>query len=120
MMLNASGITPPPAPEFAPYDFFTQENIFTKNILDIITPSDIAGVGIGFQNLSNLLSSFGEIDAQMTYASDVDLKTFRQNLIKLINTKDTYVIGFYDSMRLGLADTVLRARGYLVVSPPAV
>ena len=78
MALNTLGITPPTAPQWYPYDYWDQENIFSREVLEKVKPiSGVDAGGITLAQLETLLDLSGA-KAEKTFASDTDVDSFRK------------------------------------------
>lgn len=78
MALNTLGITPPTAPQWYPYDYWDQENIFSREVLEKVKPiSGVDSGGITLAQLETLLDLSGA-KAEKTFASDTDVDSFRK------------------------------------------
>jgi hypothetical protein len=78
MALNTLGITPPTAPQWYPYDYWDQENIFSREVLEKVKPiSGVDAGGITLAQLETLLDLSGA-KAEKTFASDTDVDAFRK------------------------------------------
>lgn len=77
MALNTLGITPPTAPRWYPYDYWDQDNIFSREVLEKVAPvSEVDGGGITLEQLETLLNLSGA-RAEKTFAADTDVDAFR-------------------------------------------
>lgn len=78
MALNTLGITPPTAPQWYPYDYWDQDNIFSREVLEKVKPvSGVDAGGITLEQLETLLDLHGA-KAEKTFASDTDVDAFRK------------------------------------------
>jgi len=77
MALNALGVTPPTSPQWYPYSYWDQDNIFTREVLEAVKPvSSINADGITLEQLQTLLN-LSRAKADKTFASDTDVDAFR-------------------------------------------
>jgi hypothetical protein len=78
MALNALGIRPPTAPRWYPYSYWTQDNIFSTEVLKEVKPmSGVDADGITLEQLERLLNLSGA-RAEKVFASDANVDTFRK------------------------------------------
>lgn len=92
MVLNALGVTPPPAPDWYPYHYWDQSNIFTEAVLKALKPpTQIEGNGITLDELATLLETSG-VRVERTFASEVDVATFRAKAIEALRRPDVYLV----------------------------
>ncbi|MGL5804318.1 MAG: phytochelatin synthase family protein [Xenococcaceae cyanobacterium] len=58
MVLNALSITAPKAPEYYPFNVFTQDNFFNSKARSVIAPEIVSFMGITLEQLGKLLETY--------------------------------------------------------------
>lgn len=92
MALNTLGIAPPTAPRWYPYDYWDQDNIFSREVLEKVAPvSEVDGGGITLQQLETLLDLSGA-RAEKTFAEDTDVDAFRKAAREALADPDAVLI----------------------------
>lgn len=100
MALNALGITRPTAPQWYPYDYWDQENIFTKEVLEKVEPvSRVNAEGITLEQLETLLNLSGA-RAEKRFASDMDVDSFRRTARQAIADPGAILLVNFDRAEL--------------------
>jgi hypothetical protein len=78
MALNALGIKPPVSPQWYPYSYWDQDNIFSEQVLKAVKPvSGVNADGITLEQLQTLLNLSGA-KAEKMFASDTGVDDFRK------------------------------------------
>ncbi|HEY9659156.1 MAG TPA: phytochelatin synthase family protein, partial [Allocoleopsis sp.] len=80
MVLNALDVEAPVAPEYQPFHFFTQQNVFdSPQTRQVLSPDVVARQGMTLEELGNLLASYS-IDVQVYHADtdSTDMDKFRE------------------------------------------
>jgi hypothetical protein len=103
MALNALGVSRPTAPQWYPYDYWDQRNIFSDKVLENVdTVSGVNGDGITLEQLETLLSLSG-VRADKSFASDTDVESFRGAARAAIADPDAIVLVNFGRAALGQA-----------------
>jgi Phytochelatin synthase len=100
MVLNALGVPAPTTPEYAPFHFFTQENILNEATEHIIPQAAIAKNGMNLDQLSALLTTYG-VDAVAHHASELTVDTFRKQIIEEMKASNHFVLVNYLRKEIG-------------------
>lgn len=92
MALNTLGIERPLAPKWYPYNYWDQDNIFTRDVLEKVKPvSGVDAGGITLEQLETLLDLSGA-KAEKTFASETDVDAFRKAARATIADPDAILI----------------------------
>jgi hypothetical protein len=103
MALNALGIKPPVSPQWYPYSYWDQDNIFSEEVLKEVKPvSGINAGGITLEELQTLLNLSGA-KAEKVFASDTDVDAFRQAARAAIADPNAILIVNFGRAQLGQA-----------------
>jgi glutathione-S-conjugate glycine hydrolase len=101
MALNALGIKPPTAPRWYPYNYWTQDNIFSAEVLKKVKPvSGIDAGGITLEQLQTLLNLSGA-KAEKMFASDTGVDAFRKAARATIADPNAILIVNFGRAQLG-------------------
>ncbi len=79
---------------YYPYKYFTQNNIFTKAVLSIATPSQVNANGLTLNELSNVFKSYG-LNVETYHASTMSKDNAIKILISKINDPNSRVVMNY-------------------------
>lgn len=111
MVLNSSGLPAPQPAGFAPYRFFTQEDIFAPNGTTIFAADWIRHHGLTLDQLGQLATHEG-LSVQLVHATTNGLAQFRTQASTALATPGQYVIINFNRASIG-------AEGYGHFSPLA-
>jgi hypothetical protein len=89
--LNSLDIPSPDAPQIFPYKFFTQDNLFTDDVLHIRPPHDVEKNGNTLDQLASMLAVF-EVDVAVQHADEVTAAACRTLLVDALRAPDKRVI----------------------------
>ena len=110
-VLNSLGIEAPPDPQIYPYTMFTQDNIFTDEVLHHRRPLEIEKGGNTLEQLAAVLTAL-HVRVDTYFGSDLDASETRRSLQRVLETPDQRVIVDFDRK-------VLRQKGSGHFSPLA-
>lgn len=99
-VLNSLGIDAPDEPQIYPYKMFTQDNIFTDEVLHHRRPLEVEKGGSTLEQLATMLGAL-PIKVDTYYGSDLDLESCRQLLIETLASSDRRVIVDFNRKTLG-------------------
>lgn len=100
MLLNTLDVPAPVDSKHLPYHFFTQDNIFTPEVVTISPQENIAHKGMTIAILEKILNVF-HLKTILTYANNVSLEQFRKMLVSEMKQPQTLVIANYSRATLG-------------------
>lgn len=80
-VLNSLAIDAPEDPQIYPYTMFTQENIFTHNVLQRRRPLDVEMGGNTLEQLADILDAL-DVEVETYFGADYDLNRCREILIE--------------------------------------
>ena len=100
MVLNASGTPAPDTPEYAPYKYFTQDNVLNAETDAILPREVVAKIGTTLEQLGALVAYHG-LAAEVHHAGDETLDAFRANARAALAAHDHFVIVNYLRTALG-------------------
>ncbi len=75
-VLNSLDVASPISPLIYPYQVFTEDNIFTREVLEVKPVSAVEQVGLTLEELARLLEAHG-VTVDFTYGPDATLDQFR-------------------------------------------
>ncbi|MDE1569342.1 phytochelatin synthase family protein [Aquabacter sediminis] len=93
MALNALRVAPPLSPQWYPYEYWDQQNIFSRAVLEVKPVLAVQSQGLTLEELTRLLNAAGA-KAEAVHAQDTDLAAFRtaarkaladENAVLLVN-----------------------------------
>jgi hypothetical protein len=100
MVLNASQIPAPSAPEFDPFRTFTQDNVLDDSS-DAVLPRDILlRKGMTLDQLGGFLA-LHPLKIDVRHAGDTTLEDFRASAVSYLNQRDHFVLVNYLRMAIG-------------------
>lgn len=100
MVLNASQIPAPSAPEFDPFRTFTQDNVLDDST-DAVLPRDILlRKGMTLSQLGGVLA-LHPLKVDVRHAGDTTLEDFRTSAVSYLNRKGHFVLVNYLRMAIG-------------------
>src|SRR3990167_8619961 len=76
MILNSTGITAPEDSQHQPYHYFNQDDFFTDQIKEIITPEEVLDHGIKLSLLNQIIQTYG-LKTKLFYANNLTMENFR-------------------------------------------
>lgn len=100
MTLNALQIEAPSTAVYAPFQLYTQENIFTPTVLKIITPTIINFQGVTLQELGQVLSTF-DLQTEVVFANKATLAHFTKQAIAALKDKQKIILVNFHRATLG-------------------
>ncbi|MEI8257947.1 MAG: phytochelatin synthase family protein [Deltaproteobacteria bacterium] len=100
MVLNAMQLAAPAVPAWAPYNTFTQDNVFDPATLRVLSPGSVTRGGMSIDQLGQLLASHGA-GARVVHASDATLDMFRGQASENLAEPGNYVLVNYDRAGVG-------------------
>ena len=103
MALNALAIKPPVSPQWYPYSYWDQDNIFSEQVLKAVKPvSGINADGITLEQLQTLLNLSGA-KAEKMFASDTGVDAFRKAAREAIADPNSILIANFGRAEFGQA-----------------
>ena len=90
-VLNSLAIPAPAEPQIYPYKMFTQDNIFTDEVLQHRRPLDVEKGGNTLEQLAAVLGVL-HVDVETYFGSDLDRDECRRTLIDVLESPDRRVI----------------------------
>lgn len=99
-ILNSLGLEAPDEPQIYPYKMFTQDNLFTDEVLHRRRPLDVEKGGNTLEQLANILSVF-DIQVDVCFADSMDIGDCRNLLIETLKAPNRRVIIDFDRRTLG-------------------
>ena len=90
-VLNSLAIPAPDEPQIYPYKMFTQDNIFTDEVLHHRRPLDVEKGGSTLEQQADFLKAL-HVGVDTHFGSDLDLETCRQILVDILKSPDRRVI----------------------------
>ncbi|MEC4986313.1 MAG: phytochelatin synthase family protein [Oscillatoria sp. PMC 1068.18] len=100
MVLNALNISAPEAPEYKPYDIFTQNNFFNKQTDKIITAKKVSRQGMTLTELASLLAAY-PVKTEVHHGGDLTLAEFRSLVVNNLAETDNFVLVNYLRKAIG-------------------
>lgn len=91
MTLNALRVPPPLSPEWYPYAYWNEENVFTRAVLEVKPVLGVQAEGLTLDELARLLVAAGA-KAEAVHASTSDLPTFRAAARAAVATQDAVIL----------------------------
>ena len=98
-ILNSLGVESPDSPQIYPYKMFTQDNIFTDDVLQSRRPVDVEKGGNTLEQLAGILGAF-DVRVDTYYAGSLDCGRCRELLIGALQTPKQRVIVDFDRQTL--------------------
>ena len=99
-VLNSLGVDAPDEPEIYPYKMFTQDNIFTDEVLHHRRPLDVEKGGSTLEQQAVVLEAL-QVGVDTYFGSDLDLETCRELLVETLTSADKRVIIDFNRKTLG-------------------
>ncbi len=90
MLLNASNIPRPVSTEHRPYKLFTQSNLFTVAVREVIGPDAVSRTGMTLRTLGEVLKAY-PVAPKVTFAADITIDRFRQDAIHALSNPGEFV-----------------------------
>ena len=91
MVLNALPIPAPVVDEWAPYHAFTQENVFSSQARQSVTPEKVGRGGMTLDELATFLQA-QPVQARAIHASELTLDQFRAMAVKNLTDPSDFII----------------------------
>lgn len=98
-VLNSLGVPAPDAPQIYPYKMFTQDNIFTDEVLHHRRPLEVEKGGNTLQQLAGILSEF-DVQVDVHFASAASVDQCRALLVQTLGSPHQRVIVDFDRRTL--------------------
>lgn len=83
MALNALRVQPPLSPQWYPYEYWDQDNIFSRAVLEVKPVISVQAQGLTLDELTRLLNATGA-KAEAVHAQDTDIASFRTAARKVL------------------------------------
>ena len=99
-LLNSLSVPAPDVPQVYPYKMFTQDNLFTDEVLKIRRPHDIEQNGNTLDQLAEILQTF-EVRVEALHADQLNLESFRSLAIDVLESADRRLAVDFDRGVLG-------------------
>ena len=99
-VLNSLAIEAPDEPQIYPYKMFTQDNIFTDEVLHHRRPLDVEKGGNTLGQLATVLAAL-HVDVAIYFGSDMSPDETRQTILGALQAPDQRVIVDFDRKVLG-------------------
>ncbi len=99
-VLNSLGMDAPPDPQIYPYTMYTQENIFTAEVLHHRRPLDVEKGGNTLEQLATVLDAL-HVEVEICFASDLSEDETRRTILAVLKAPDQRVIVDFDRKVLG-------------------
>lgn len=99
MVLNAAEIPAPSPRDYAPYRLFTQDNVLSDRTHDITNARAVARSGMSLSQVGRVLAAY-DLNAQVHYAGDHTLASFRNLATRYLAADDHHVIVNYSRAAL--------------------
>ncbi len=99
-VLNALEIERPIDVTYFPYLYFTQQNYFTEEVLEIRNYATVLANGMTLEMATNSLRSHGA-KAQYYHAEDITFEEFKSHLIENLDREGDFVIANYQRQLIG-------------------
>lgn len=96
MILNSSRLPAPVDSTHAPYHYFTQDDFFTDQIQQIITPEEAQKEGINLFTLNQVIQRFG-LKSDVFFASDLSRNELRALLKNALSDQKLIIVNFLRS-----------------------
>ena len=94
-VLNSLGMAAPPDPQIYPYDMYTQENLFTDEVLHHRRPLEIEKGGNTLEQLATILGAL-HVRVDTYFGSDLDAAETRRTITAALGADDRRVIVDFD------------------------
>lgn len=91
MVLNALPIPAPTTDEWAPFHAYTQDNVFTANARQIVTPEKVGRGGMTLDQLAAFLQT-QPVQARAFHAGELTLDQFREQAVKNLADPSDFII----------------------------
>lgn len=99
-VLNSLDVASPISPLIYPYQIFTEENIFTKEVLEVKPVSAVEQVGLTLEELAKLLEAHG-VTADFTFGPDATVDAFRDAARAALEAENQRLIVNYSRQAVG-------------------
>lgn len=94
-VLNSLGVEAPDEPQIYPYKMFTQDNIFTDEVLHYRRPLEVEKGGNTLDQLASILRAL-RVRVDTCFASELSLDDCREELVTVLKLPDRRVIVDFD------------------------
>lgn len=94
-VLNSLGVEAPDEPQIYPYKMFTQDNIFTDEVLHHRRPLEVEKGGNTLDQLASILRAL-RVRVDTCFASELSLDDCREGLVTVLKSPDRRVIVDFD------------------------
>jgi len=99
MALNALEIEKPEVPNFKNYRLFTQDNFFTDEVRQFLTPEHVRRHGMNLEELQQVIETFG-VEATVRHGEDLDEGQLRSILLDVLNDPQKILLSEYHRQKL--------------------
>ena len=99
-VLNAMAIEKPVDPIYYPYSYFTQDNFFSPDVLKIIAPQRVLGMGITREELARSIETHG-VKVKSIPGDSISEKELRELLIDVLVNDNKFIIVNYLRTEVG-------------------
>ncbi len=101
MVLNSLKIPAPEAPEYKPFQVFTQDNFFSnQKTQNVVNPEIVARQGMSLNQLGGLLASYN-VQVNVYHAGDTTMEEFRKLAAENLEQPGNFVIINYLRKEIG-------------------
>lgn len=90
-VLNSLGIDSPDEPQIYPYKYFTQDNIFTDDVLQHRRPLEVEKGGNSLEQLASIVSEF-DVQVDTHFADSLNANSCKDLLVAALKSPDQRVI----------------------------
>jgi len=99
-VLNALGFERPEEPEYYPYNYFNQSNVFNVPVSEVVSLASVSEQGMTLENLEDVMIALN-VPAVATHARQSSLSEFREALRLDLETDHSAIIVNYDRISVG-------------------
>ena len=99
-LLNSLAVAAPDSPQIYPYKMFTQDNLFTDEVLQIRRPRDVERDGNTLEQLAGILRCF-EVNVDVHFGDTLELDQFRELVVGVLRSPERRVLVDFDRASLG-------------------
>ena len=93
MVLNSSNLEAPIDLQHAPYHYFTQDDFFTEQVQQIISPEEVKKEGISLSTLNQVIKGFG-LKSEVFFADELSMDEFRSVLKTALSNQQFIIVNF--------------------------
>ncbi|MEZ5863728.1 MAG: phytochelatin synthase family protein [Geminicoccaceae bacterium] len=99
-VLNSLGVASPISPLIYPYQVFTEDNIFTREVLEVKPVSAVEQAGLTLEELARLLEAHG-VKVDFTYGPDATVDAFRDAARAALEADNQRLVVNYSRQAVG-------------------